>query len=209
MVLRGNLAEEGGPGYSEEQVEAFAAQFIVDGGYDEFGEPVERPATPADFWPSPFDNYQQAASANGGKAPPDLSVMAKARTYERGFPWWITDVFTQYNENGVDYMAAFLQGYTEPPEDFDYSLGNWNEYYPGNQIGMPPILMDGIVEYADGTEATEEQMAHDVSVFLTWSAEPHLEARKEMGVKVILFLIVFAGMMYAVKRKVWSDIPHS
>ncbi|WP_372425185.1 cytochrome c1 [Salinarimonas chemoclinalis] len=207
-----NLAEAGGPEYSQAQVDAFAAEFLVDGGYDEFGDPVQRPATPADFWPSPFANYQQAAAANGGKAPPDLSVMAKARTFERGFPWWITDVFTQYNENGVDYMAAFLKGYVDPPEDFDPALGNWNLYYPGHIVAMPNVLFEGVVEYPRDAQGrpvvpeTVEQYAKDVTAFLMWTAEPHLEARKAMGFQVLVFLIVFAGLLYFTKKRIWARV---
>ncbi|WP_188909734.1 cytochrome c1 [Salinarimonas ramus] len=207
-----NLAEPGGPEYSEAQVEAFAAEFIVDGGFDEFGDPRTRPATPADFWPSPFANPQQAASANGGKAPPDLSVMAKARTYERGFPWWITDVFTQYNENGVDYVAAFLKGYVDPPEDFDPALGNYNLYYPGHVVAMPNVLFDGGIEYPRDDQdrpvvpETVEQYAKDVTAFLMWTAEPHLESRKAMGLQVMVFLLVFAGLLYFTKKRIWARV---
>lgn len=208
-----NLAEPGGPEYTPEQVEAFAATFTVPGGYDEFGEPVTRPGTPADRWPSPFANYQQAASANGGKAPPDLSVMTKARTFERGFPWWITDVFTQYNENGVDYVKAFLVGYEDPPEDVDLSLGGyWNRYYPGHIVAMPNVLFEGVVEYPRDEQGrplvpeTPEQYAKDVTAFLMWTAEPHLESRKAMGFQVMIFLIVFAGLLYFTKKKIWARV---
>lgn len=214
LVSFRNLAEPGGPGYSAAQVEAFASEFIVPGGFDEFGDPVTRPATPADRWPSPFANEVQAAAANGGKAPPDLSVIAKARTFERGFPWWITDVFTQYNENGVDYVASFLTGYVdEPPADVDLSLGGYyNTYYPGNIVAMPNVLFDGGIEYPRDEQGrpvvpeTVQQYAEDVTAFLMWTAEPHLETRKAIGLQVMLFLLVFAGLLYFTKKKIWARI---
>lgn len=209
-----NLSEEGGPEYSEAQVEMFAANFIVPGAFDEFGDPTTRPATQADRWRSPFDNPVQAAAANGGKAPPDLSVIAKARTYERGFPWWITDMVTQYNENGVDYIASFLAGYVdEPPEDVDLSLGGYyNTYYPGNIVAMPNVLFEGGIEYPRDDQGrpvvpeTVEQYAADVTAFLMWTAEPHLETRKAIGLQVMLFLLVFAGLLYFTKKKIWARI---
>ncbi|HET6222525.1 MAG TPA: cytochrome c1, partial [Dongiaceae bacterium] len=123
--------------------------------------------------------------------PPDLSLITKARV------------------GGADYVHALLTGYVEPPADFKMNEGmNYNKYFVAgaHQIAMPPPLSDGVVTYADGTEATVEQMSHDVATFLTWAAEPELEERKRTGVKTILFLIVFAGMLYAVKRKVWSKV---
>lgn len=208
-----NLAQPGGPGFSPGQIDALAAEFMIMDGPDESGAMFERAGRAADRWPNPFENYAQAAAANGGKAPPDLSVMAKARTYYRGFPWFITDVFTQYNENGPDYIAALLKGYVEPPEGFEVPVGgHYNEYYPGNIIAMPPVLQDGQVSYtvegADRPAAPEtlEQYARDVTAFLMWTAEPHLEQRKRIGFQVMLFLLVFAGLLYFTKKKIWGRL---
>lgn len=208
-----NLAQPGGPEFSIAQVEALAAEYMIMDGPDDFGDMFERPARLADRWPNPFANYAQAAAANGGKAPPDLSVMAKARTYYRGFPWFITDVFTLYNENGVDYIAGLLKGYVDPPEDFEVPIGgNYNLYYPGNIIAMPPVLQDGQISYTpDGADRptapeTLEQYAKDVTAFLMWTAEPHLEQRKRIGFQVIMFLLVFAGLLYFTKKKIWGRL---
>lgn len=176
-------------GFSDPQIEAIAAQFTVTDGPDDRGEMYQRPAEPPDHFAAPYPNDAAARAANGGALPPDLSVIAQGRTY------------------GPDYIYALLTGYEEPPPDEEVPPGQyWNEYFPGHLISMPNMLMAGGVDYADGTEATVEQQAWDVTNFLMWAAEPHLEERKQMGVKVMLFLIVFTGLMYAVKRKVWSDV---
>jgi ubiquinol-cytochrome c reductase cytochrome c1 subunit len=186
LVAYRNLADLG---YSEEQVKAIAARYTVTDGPDENGEMFERPAIPADPFVAPFPNPEAARAANGGALPPDLSVIVQARA------------------GGADYIHAFLTGFSEPPADVELMPGmNWNEYFPGHQVGMPDILMDGGVEFADGTEATAENQARAVTEFLAWTAEPHMEERKRMGAMVILFLIVFTGMMYAVKRKLWADV---
>lgn len=178
-------------GYNEDQVSAIAADFQVEDGPNDEGEMFMRPAVSSDPWPSPFPNEQAARVANGGALPPDLSLMAEARP------------------NGPTYIYHLLTGYAEPPADADIPPGKYyNEYFTGHQISMPPPLSEGVVEYADGTPATVEQMAEDVSVFLTWAAEPQLVERKQMGIKVILFLLVLTGLLYAVKRKVWSDVSH-
>lgn len=176
-------------GYSEAQVEAIAAQHNVTAGPNDQGEMYQRPAKPSDTFPPPFPNKEAARAANGGAYPPDLSVITQARA------------------GGPEYIRALLTGYEEPPADADLPPGQyWNAYFPGHQIKMPPPLMEGIVEYQDGTEATVSQMAHDVAVFLHWAAEPHMEARKRTGIAVILFLLVFTGVLYAAKRKIWRDL---
>jgi len=175
-------------GYSEDQVEALAAQNTVTDGPDDQGEMFTRPAEPSDPFAAPYDNEAAARAANGGAYPPDLSVIAKARA------------------GGADYLHALLTGYEDPPADVELMPGMYyNAYFPGHQIAMPQFIYDDSVTYQDGTEATAEQIAHDVSAFMMWAAEPHLVERKRTGVKVMLFLVVFAGMMYAVKRKVWAD----
>lgn len=176
-------------GYTEEQVEAIAAQYTVTDGPNDQGEMYQRPAKPSDTFPSPFDNKQAAIAANGGAYPPDLSVITQARP------------------NGPDYLHALLTGYTDPPADVELSPGQyWNEYFPGHQIAMPPPLYPDGVSYQDGTEATVAQMAHDVTVFLHWAAEPHMEERKRTGIAVVLFLLVLTGMLYATKRRIWQDL---
>ena len=178
-----------GIGFKEDELKALAASYEVQAGPNDAGEMFMRPGTPADRFPSPFPNDNAARAANNGALPPDLSLLAKARV------------------GGEDYLYAFLTGFEEPPEGVNLMPGmNYNKYFPGHQVGMPNILQPDGVSYADGTKATVEQQAKDVSVFLTFAAEPHLDARKQMGVKVILFLIVLAGLMYATKRKLWSTL---
>ena len=179
-----------GIGFKEDELKALAAGYEVQAGPNDAGEMFMRPAVPADRFPSPFPNDNAARNANNGALPPDLSLMAKARV------------------GGEDYLYAFLTGFEDsPPEGVSLMPGmNYNKYFPGHQVGMPNILQPDGVSYADGTKATVEQQAKDVSTFLTFVAEPHLDARKQMGVKVILFLIVLAGLMYASKRKLWAGL---
>ena len=126
--------------------------------------------------------------------PPDLSVIVKARGYDRGFPWFILDLFTAYQEQGADYLVALLTGYADPPKGTEAPPGTfYNKYFPGHFLAMPPPLTDGRIEYTDGTKPTADQLARDVTAFLAWAAEPHMEARKRIGLQVIIFLIVFAG----------------
>lgn len=209
-----NLSQEGGPGFTDEQVKALAATYQVKDGPNENGDMFDRPARPADRWPSPFPNKQASMAANGGAYPPDLSVIAKARTYERGFPLFVFDIFTQFQEQGVDYLASFLTGFKDPaPEGVTVPDGKYyNTYYPGHIVAMPNVLNDGLVEYpkdADGkpqAPETAQQYAKDVASFLMWVAEPHLEARKELAFRVMAFLIVLAGLLYFTKRKIWSNV---
>ncbi len=177
-------------GFSEEEVTAIAGQYFVTDGPDEFGEMFERPGRPSDYFVEPFPNEQAARAANNGALPKDLSVIAKARA------------------GGPDYLYSLLLGYPdEPPADVELGVGMYyNTYFSGHQIAMARFIYDDSVEYHDGTPATAEQISWDVTNFMMWTAEPSLEDRKRMGIKVILFLIVFSGMMYAVKRRVWSDV---
>jgi cytochrome c1 len=210
-----NLGEPGGPEFSEANVEAFATEAQVTDGPNDDGEMFQRPGKPADRLPSPYPNDKAAAAAQNGAVPPDLSVMAKARTYERHAAWyaepitWISDIVTAYQEAGPDYITALLMGYAEPPAGFPMAPGmNYNKAFPGHQIAMPNPLSDGLVEYADGTPATAENYAKDVSAFLMWTAEPKLEERKRMGLKVMVYLIILAGLLYLSKRALWRNIPH-
>jgi ubiquinol-cytochrome c reductase cytochrome b/c1 subunit len=208
MLRFRNLAEPGGPGFSEAQAAAVAAEYKIKDGPNEQGEMFERDGRIADAFPSNFPNDAAARAANGGVLPPDMSVIAKARTYERGFPWFVFDMFTQYQEQGPDYIAALLHGYREKPADFTLpsETSYYNAYFPGHAIAMPPPLSDDRVTYDDGAPQTVEQYAKDVTAFLMWVAEPHLVARKRLGLQVMVFLIVFAGLLYFTKKKVWHDV---
>lgn len=197
-------------GYSEAQVRALAAEYEVEDGPDSNGDMFTRPAIPSDRFPSPFANTEQAAASNNGAAPPDLSLIAKARAVVRGFPTFVFDIFTQYAEAGPDYIYSLLVGYEEEPEGMEVQPGTYyNPYFlAGPALAMPPPLSDGQVTYDDGAPETLDQYARDVSAFLMWTAEPHLEARKQMGFNVMIFLVLFGGLVYLTKRKVWSSIPH-
>jgi ubiquinol-cytochrome c reductase cytochrome b/c1 subunit len=202
-----NLAEAGGPGYSVAQAVAFASDYKIKDGPNDQGEMFERPGRPADYFPSPFPNEQAARAANGGAAPPDLSLITKARSYKRGFPWFLFDFFSQYQEQGPDYVAAVLQGYEDkPPAGFTLPEGAYyNKYFPGHAIKMPKPLNDGQVTYDDGSPATVAQYAKDVTTFLMWTAEPHMEARKALGLQVFVFLILLTVLLYFTKKKVWAN----
>lgn len=176
-------------GYSEEEVKAVAAEFSVVDGPNDDGEMFEREGKPSDQWPAPFPNDKAAAAANGGAVPPDLTLITKAR------------------KKGPDYLYALMTGYVDPPPDFELLEGlNYNKVFPGHQIAMAAPLSDDAVEYADGTPATVDQMSRDLVYFLAWAAEPEMEERKQMGLKVMIFLVVMSILLYAVKRKVWADL---
>jgi ubiquinol-cytochrome c reductase cytochrome c1 subunit len=202
-----NLSQPGGPEFTEDQVKALAAEYTIQDGPNENGDMFDRPGRPSDRFPSPFPNEQAARAANGGALPPDMSVLAKARTYNVGFPGFIFDIFTQYQENGVDYIHALVaEGYVDPPEGFKLADGtNYNKYMPGNQIAMAMPISDDQVEYTDGTPQTVDQYSRDLAAFLMWAAEPHLEERKELGFKVMIFLIIFASLLFFTKKKVWKS----
>jgi ubiquinol-cytochrome c reductase cytochrome c1 subunit len=203
-----NLSEAGGPGFSEGQVKALGETFKVQDGPNDAGEMFERPGRPSDPFPSPFPNEQAARAANGGALPPDQSVIAKARDIEFGGPWFLLQPFTQYSEGGVDYIHALLNGYHDkPPEGFKLPDGKYyNDYYPGHAISMPPPLNPDQVTYTDGSPQTVEQYSHDVAAFLMWAAEPKLVERKQTGLKVVIFLAVFIGLLYTVKKRIWAGI---
>jgi ubiquinol-cytochrome c reductase cytochrome c1 subunit len=176
-------------GYTPDEVKQIAAAVQIPDGPNDAGEMFERPGRPSDRFRSPFANELAARAANNGALPPDLSLIAKARV------------------GGPDYLHAILTGYSDPPADVKMQEGmNYNKYFPGHQIAMPAPLADGTVTYPDGTKATVDQEAKDVANFLMWAAEPKLDARKHMGVKVMLFLVVLALLLYGVKRKVWAAI---
>ena len=181
-------------GLNEAQVKGIAAEFQVPDIGDD-GSAIDRPARPSDHFKKPFPNELAAAAANGGKAPPDLSVMIKARP------------------GGADYVYSLLTGYVpfdqlKPEQIKEFHVtkdDNFNLYYPGHRIAMPPPLSDGKVQFIDGAKNDLQSEVSDVVEFLAWASEPHLEARNRTGIRVVLFLLVMAGFMYAVKRAVWAD----
>lgn len=216
-----NLAEEGGPAFSEEQVKALAAEYDI---ADPTADGGTRKGVAADRWPSPFATEQDARDANGGALPPDFSVLAKARGVHDAFPFWIFNYFTGYSEGGPDYIHALLNGYHEEvPESaphnadgtpFELPEGKYyNDYFAGHAIGMAPPLQDGQISYevAEGEVAvplTVDQYSKDVAAYMMWMAEPGLVSRKQTGFAVLLFLVLFAGLMYGTKRKIWAGIEH-
>ena len=175
-------------GYNDDEIKAFAAENNVNSLNDD-GEEVERPARPSDKFVSPYPNEQAARAANGGAYPPDLSLIVKARP------------------DGANYLHALLTGYVDAPADKKVPDGMYyNKYYSGNLIGMPqPLYADG-VEYADGTKATPDQMAKDVTAFLAWASEPELEKRKSLGVTVMLFLLLLTILSYLAMKQIWAPI---
>ena len=184
-----NLSQEGGPEFSEAEVKAIAKEYLVEDGPDDYGDMFERDALPRDKFPSPYPNENAARAANGGAYPPDLSLITKARG------------------GGADYIHALLSGYEEAPEGVEIRAGlYYNPYMAGGKIAMPVPLLEELVEYSDGTEATVEQMSMDVTHFLNWTAEPELEERKRMGFMVLIYLTIFAGLMFFSMRKIWADL---
>ncbi len=176
-------------GFSEEEVKAISAEYTVLDGPNDEGEMFERPARPSDRFVSPFANEQEARMNNNGSYPPDLSVITKAK------------------KHGADYIYNLLLGYKEPPEDYEIGEGMYyNEWKEGHQIAMAPPLDEGYVDYDDGTENTLPQLSEDVTTFLVWSAEPELEVRKNLGIKVILFFIIFGIFIYISKKRLWREI---
>ncbi len=194
-----NLADRGGPFYDSKYknandnpyAKAIAADTQINDLDSETGDAIQRPGTPADRFPAPYPNVIAAKAGNGGIAPPDLSVMAKARS------------------GGPEYIAALLAGYTDPPAGVTLSPGlNYNPYFPGGLIAMAPPLAPDQVTFDDGTKSTVKQQATDVAAFLMWAAEPKLEERKQMGAAVLVFLVLFSGLLYASYRRVWRNESH-
>ena len=184
-----NLSQPGGPEFSEQQAKIIASQFEVTDGPDSDGEMFTRPARLSDKFVSPYPNEQAATAANGGAYPPDMSVLVKAR------------------KGGADYIYSVLMGYEDPPSEITLDDGvYYNKYMPGNKIKMAKPLEEGAVEYLDGTNASEEQMAKDVTAFLAWAAEPHLEARHKIGFRAIVYLLIITVLVYFSMKKIWSRI---
>lgn len=211
MLAFRNLGQPGGPEFTEKEVAELAASYKIKDGPNDAGEYFDRPGRPSDRFPPPFANEQAARAAMSGAYPPDMSVLAKARGYSRGFPTFLFDALPgfSYQEHGVDYITSLMEGYRDPPPDVKVPEGQfYDPYMPGRRLGMPPPLSDGVVTYDDGAPQTIEQYAKDVSAFLMWVAEPHLEARKRIGLGVVSFLLVFAALLYFTKRKIWSRVAH-
>lgn len=215
LVRFRNLGEEGGPLFSEDEIKQIASEYIVVDGVDDFGDPKERAGLPSDAIPSPYPNRQAAAAANGGKYPPDFSLLAKARATKRGFPTFVFDPFTTYAESGPDYIYGLLTGYAEPseealedaPDGLYYNTG-YSALHGSDWFAMPQILYDDQVEYTDGSPMTLSQYSKDVAAFMMWAAEPHLNQRKRMGFQVLMFLVVFSGLLWFTKKKLWANIDH-
>ena len=184
-----NLGEKGGPEFTLDEVKAIAASFEVQDGPDSQGEMFIRPGRPSDKFVSPYPNMNASMAANGGAYPPDMSVLVKARS------------------GGANYIYSVLMGYEEKPEGLIIDDGvYYNKYMSGNKIKMSKPLVEGIIEYTDGTLATEDQMAKDVTTFLTWAAEPELEARHKLGIKVLIYLILLSTLVYLSMKRIWSRI---
>ena len=184
-----NLGEKGGPEFSIDQVKAIAANFEVTDGPNSEGEMFTRSGRPSDKFVSPYPNVQASISANGGAYPPDMSVLVKAR------------------KGGADYIYSLLLGYEDPPSGVILDEGvYYNKYMAGNNIKMASPLSNDLVEYSDGTSATQEQMARDITTFLSWAAEPHMEQRHKMGFKAIIYLIILSILVYFSMKKIWSRI---
>ena len=206
-----NLAEPGGPEFSDSQVKALSATFKVQDGPDDSGNMYERAGRPSDPFPSPFANEQAARAANGGALPPDMSTLAKARSFEQGGLWFLAGPFTQYQEEGPDYIHALLTGYKDaPPEGFKLPEGKYyNAYFPGHAISMPPPLSDGLVDYTDGSPKTKEQYAKDIAAYVQWMSERKVDQRKQTGFKTVIFLAVFAYLLFLIKRRIWAGVKDS
>ena len=210
LIAYRNLADQGGPGFTMDQVKALAAEIKVKDGPNDAGEMFERAGRPSDRMPSPYPNDEAARATFGGALPPDLSLIGKARAAHRGGLSFMADPFTLYAEAGPDYVYNLLTGYVDAPHDVtcDGALQYNQSFISGSCIAMPNPLSDGAVTYDDGSPATVQQYAKDVAAFLMWTAEPKLEARKSTGLKVILFLIVLSGLLYLTKRKIWANVAH-
>ena len=184
-----NLVEKGGPEFSIEQAKAIASNFEVTDGPNNDGEMFTRPAKLSDKFVMPYANDQEAKLSNGGAYPPDMSVLVKARA------------------GGADYIYSVILGYEDPPEGMKLDDGvYYNKYMYGNKIKMPPQLYDDLVTYADGTPATPEQMAKDITTFLAWTAEPKLEERHKFGFRAIIYLVILTILVYFSMKRIWSRI---
>ena len=208
------LAEPGGPFYDSEQaspaenrfIKALAKEAQIADIDTETGEPLMREGTAADRFPNPYPNATAAAAANGGAAPPDLSVMAKAR------------------HDGANYIYSLLTGYEAVPAGLQIRPGQYYNVYmagdltpfmpdgakvpPGGFIAMPNPLIPEQVTYDDGTVASVDQMSKDVAAYIAWASDPRQVQRKQAGLGVLVFLLIFAGVTYVSYRRVWKGVAH-
>ncbi|MDR1827585.1 MAG: cytochrome c1 [Methylobacteriaceae bacterium] len=201
------LSEPGGPELTDEEMRAVAATFMFP-AVDESGEATEREGKPADKFRSPYANDVLAALSNSGTIPPDLTLMAKARTLERPFSRSLVNLVTLNTESGADYIHALLTGYRDPPEDFTGVA--YNLVYPKNATAMAQPFFDDQFDYPAGPDGnpeapqTVDQYAQDVAAFLTWASDPRMEERKSLGWKVLLYLALLAGLLILCKKAVWA-----
>ena len=176
-------------GFSEMEVKALAAEYTVMDGPNDDGEMFERPGRPSDRFPSPYDNEKAARAVNNGAYPVDLSLIVKAR------------------KDGANYVYSLLTGYTDPPADKEMGAGmHYNPYFAGGQIAMAQPIYDGQVEYQDGTANTMDQITFDLVNFLQWAAEPEMEQRKKMGIRVMIFLTIMTVLFYVAMKRIWSRV---
>jgi ubiquinol-cytochrome c reductase cytochrome c1 subunit len=199
LMTFGDMAAKGGPFYEEKypnpndnlKVKALAAEYKINDVDQDTGDVIQRPGITADHFKAPFANQYAAKAANGGAVPPDMSLLAKAR------------------EGGPAYIYSLVTSYEDAPHGVTVPTGKYyNPYFAGGVIGMPPPLRDNAVTYDDGVAATKDQEAKDVAAFLAWAAEPHQEERKQLGFSVIVYLLIFAGLLYASYKRVWRNIAH-
>ena len=175
--------------HTEEQAKALARSVEVTDGPNDQGEMFQRPGKLFDHLPKPYPNEEYARYINNGAIPPDLSLIVLGR------------------HGGEDYVFSVLTGYHDAPAGLTLRDGlHYNVYFPGNAIGMAKPISDGIVEFEDGTPATETQMAKDVASFLTWCSMPEHDERKRNGAKLALAFVVLAGLLGYQKRLIWA--PH-
>jgi ubiquinol-cytochrome c reductase cytochrome c1 subunit len=210
-----NLGQKGGPFYDPKYpnpndnpyVKSLAHDIQVKDIDPDTGDPISRPAMPADKFPAPFPNEPAARASNGGALPPDLSVITKAR------------------EGGPDYIYSLLTGFKAAPHGMAMPAGKYYDpFFPGDMtsswsgpkdkvpeggaIGMPPPLADGKVTFDDGKPSTVKQEATDVAAFLAWAADPKAEERKAFGFGAMIYLLIFSGLLYASYRRIWRNVAH-